>query len=265
VVEEVHVLRDRGFKEITLLGQNVNSYRDGEFDFADLMEHVAGVDRGIRVRFTTSHPQDMSEKLIQTIATHDNICKSIHLPVQSGSNRILELMNRTYSVEHYLSLVERIRKTIRGASLSTDIISGFPTETLEDHEATVALMRQVRFDGAYTFKYSPRENTRAWQMTDGVPEEEKGRRVQEITTLQHAISLEINGAMVDTSQRVLIDGESRKSEEEWSARTDTNKVVVFPKDDEQPGDFVDVTIHRVNSATLFGTRIRAGNELGEAA
>lgn len=265
VVDEVRILADQGFKEVTLLGQNVNSYRDNTFDFSDLMRSVAAVDRNLRVRFTTSHPQDMSDKLIETIATNDNICKYIHLPVQSGSNRILELMNRTYTIEHYLSLVAKTRKAMPGVSLSTDIISGFPTETSADHNATVSLMKEVQYDGAYTFKYSARENTKAWQMIDDVSEKEKGRRVNEIASMQHEVSLELNQQMIGTTERVMIDGESKKSPEEWSARTDTNKVVVFPKADERAGDYVDVLVQRANSATLFGQRVRGESEMEEAA
>ena len=213
VVDEVRSLADQGFKEVTLLGQNVNSYRDGGFDFADLMRSVAEVDRGMRIRFTTSHPQDMSDRLIETIASNENICKYIHLPVQSGSDRILDLMNRTYTVESYLSLVNTIRSAIPSVSLSTDIISGFPSETVADHEATIALLKRVGYDGAYTFKYSARENTKSWLMPDDVSEEEKGRRVNEITTLQHDISASLNRTMIGTTERVLIDGESKKSAE----------------------------------------------------
>jgi tRNA-2-methylthio-N6-dimethylallyladenosine synthase len=265
IVDEVSMLFDQGFKEVTLLGQNVNSYRDGEYDFADLMQSVARVDRTLRVRFMTPHPQDMSDKLIETIATDDNICKYVHLPVQSGSNRLLEIMNRSYTIEHYLGLVEKIRNAIPGVSLSTDVISGFPTETPADHEATIWLIREVKYDGAYTFKYSARENTKAWQMMDDVSDEEKGRRVNEITTLQHGISLVLNQKMVGTTECVLIDGESKKSSKEWFARTDTSKVVVFPKSDERIGDYVDVVISRVNSATLFGARVPSEDVMGEAA
>ncbi len=265
VVDEVRMLAGQGFKEVTLLGQNVNSYSDGEYDFSDLMKMVAAVDRNIRIRFTTSHPQDMSDKLIETIATNDNICKYIHLPVQSGSNRILELMSRTYTVEHYLGLVDKIRRAIPGASFSTDIISGFPTETRAEHEATMSLMREVKYDGAYTFKYSPRENTKAWQMVDDISEQEKGQRVNEITTMQHEISLELNTPMVGRTEQVLIDGDSRKSSEEWAARTDTNKVIVFPKGDERAGDFVHVLIRQATSTVLIGTRVPVDNEMEEAA
>jgi tRNA-2-methylthio-N6-dimethylallyladenosine synthase len=257
IVEETRGLAGKGFREITLLGQNVNSYHDGTYDFADLMAAVARVDRSVRVRFTTSHPQDMSDRLIDAIAEHENICKYVHLPVQSGSDRILDLMNRTYTVDHYLGLVRKIRERIPGASLSTDIISGFPTETLDEHEMTKTLLRDVRYDGAYTFKYSPRENTKAWDMTDDIAEQEKGRRVSEITELQHTISFELNNAMVGTTERVLVEGPSRKSDDEWTGRTDTNKTVVFPHGDEQVGDYLTLTIEGANSATLFGCRLDA--------
>jgi tRNA-2-methylthio-N6-dimethylallyladenosine synthase len=256
VVDEVALLHAQGYKEVTLLGQNVNSYRDGNHDFADLMRRVAGVDPGIRVRFTTSHPEDMSDKLLETIAAHANICKYIHLPVQSASNRILQLMNRSYTVEHYLDLLTRIRKAMPGASLTTDIISGFPTETAEDHAATVRFLEEVRFDGAYTFKYSPREMTKAWNMPDDVSEEEKGRRVYEIAEVQHAISLELNRTMIGTVERILVEGPSRKSGDAFTGRTDTNKTVIFSRKDERAGEYIDVLIDNANSATLFGTCLR---------
>lgn len=257
VVREVRDLAARGFKEVTLLGQNVNSYRDGNYDFADLMQHVAAVDRTMRVRFTTSHPQDMSDKLIETIATTENICKSIHLPVQSGSNRILELMNRTYTVERYLELIEKIRNAMPRVSITTDIISGFPSETEDEHRMTIALMRHVRYDGAYTFKYSPREQTKAWEMKDDVPEDVKGQRVFEISQLQQRISLELNRQLIGTVERVLVEGPSKKSEEEWTGRTDTNRTVVFPQNGVTAGEYVHVMIERCNAATLFGKQVGA--------
>lgn len=258
IVDEVRLLADRGFREVTLLGQNVNSYRDGDSDFADLMRSVAVVDPAVRVRFTTSHPQDMSEKLIGTIASHDNLCKYIHLPVQSGSDRILQLMNRSYTVDHYLRLVENIRRAMPGVGLTTDIISGFPTESEEDHRRTVELMREVRYDGAYTFKYSARERTPAWEMADDVPEEEKGGRVFEIARLQQEISHEKNLPLVGTVERILVDGPSRKSAEEMTGRTDTNKLVIVPHNDVVTGAYLDVRIERVNSATLFGRQVTVG-------
>jgi tRNA-2-methylthio-N6-dimethylallyladenosine synthase len=252
VVREVESLSERGFKEVTLLGQNVNSYRDGNYDFADLLEAVAKVDRTIRVRFTTSHPQDLSDKLLYTIAENSNICNYIHLPVQSGSNRILELMNRTYTIEHYLNLIEKARKIIPGVSFSTDIIAGFPTETWEDHLATLDVMKQVRYDGAYMFKYSPREGTKAYKMNDDVPDDVKTKRLQEIIELQQTISFEKNQELIGTEEIVLVEGFSRKSDYFFSGRTDTNKVVIFPVNDfVKSGDYVKVKINRATSATLF--------------
>lgn len=261
VVREIEDLVQRGFREVTLLGQNVNSYRDGEFDFADLLVSVADIDSTLRVRFTTSHPQDMSDKLIRTIAGRNNICKYVHLPVQSGSDRVLELMNRTYSSSQYRQLVKRIRETIPGVSLSTDIISGFPTETGEDHKKTIDLLREVRFDGAFTFKYSPRENTKAWHMGDSVPEAVKVERLNEIIDVQREISVSLNRAMVGQTVEVLVEGESRKSSLESCGRTGTNKMVVFPRNGHAPGQFTSVKIERVNSATLFGVLVEGRDSL----
>jgi tRNA-2-methylthio-N6-dimethylallyladenosine synthase len=253
VVQEIESLSKRGFKEVTLLGQNVNSYSDGENDFADLLEACAKVDRNLRVRFTTSHPQDLSDKLLYTIANNPNICNYIHLPVQSGSNRILELMNRTYTIEHYLNLIEKARKIIPEVSFSTDIIAGFPTETWEDHLATLEVMKKVRYDGAYMFKYSPREGTKAYKMEDDVSDETKTKRLQEIIDLQQKISYEKNQELIGNEEVVLVEGFSRKSDEFFSGRTDTNKVVVFPvQSDIKVGDYVKIKINKATSATLFG-------------
>jgi tRNA-2-methylthio-N6-dimethylallyladenosine synthase len=255
VVSEVELLASQGFKEVTLLGQNVNSYRDGEHDFADLLAHVARVDRSVRVRFTTSHPQDMSDKLIETIAGHSNVCKYIHVPVQSGSDRILHLMNRTYDIAHYLKLVEKVKRTIPGVSLSTDIIAGFPTETADDHRLTVDLVRQVGYDGAFTFRYSPRENTKSWHMGDDVPEEVKLERLNEIIEVQREISFRKNQKMAGEDVRVLVEGPSKKSERDYCGRTDTNKMVVFPNEGFRAGEYITVRIARANSATLFGVPV----------
>jgi len=261
VVREVEKLVEQGFREVTLLGQNVNSYQDKGKDFADLLEAVSRVDKTLRIRFTTSHPQDMSDKLIGTIARYDNICNYIHLPVQSGSDRILNLMNRTYNREHYFKLVEKIRKAIPGVSLSTDIIAGFPTETEEDHRMTVDLMQEVRYDGAYMFKYSAREGTKAYAMGDDVPDEVKTRRLNEIVDLQQKISYESNRALIGKVVEVLVEGESKKSKGEFTARTDTNKTVIFPKENYKVGDLVNVKIHRVTSATLFGEVVSKNSTL----
>jgi tRNA-2-methylthio-N6-dimethylallyladenosine synthase len=255
VTQEIAGLVDRGFREVTLLGQNVNSYRDeeGGFDFADLMASVARVDSLLRVRFTTSHPQDMSDKLIETIARHRNICKYVHLPVQSGSDRVLQLMNRTYTAGEYRRLVGRIRRAIPGVSLSTDIIAGFPTETDEDHRMTMDLIREMEYDGAFTFKYSPRANTKAWHMGDSVPEETKIQRLNEIIDLQRAISFRRNQMLIGAEEEVLVEGPSRKSDSDLVGRTDSNRMVVFPREAARAGEYHSIRIERANSATLFGT------------
>jgi tRNA-2-methylthio-N6-dimethylallyladenosine synthase len=253
VVNEIKKLSERGFKEVTLLGQNVNSYLDGTNDFADLLAASAMVDRNIRVRFTTSHPQDLSDKLLYTIAEHPNLCNYIHLPVQSGSNKILRLMNRTYTIEHYLGLIDKAKKIIPGVSFSTDIIAGFPSETWEDHLMTLDVMKEVRYDGAYMFKYSPREGTKAYKMNDDVPDEVKSKRLQEIIELQQKISFEINQELVGREEIVLIEGFSRKSEQFLAGRTDTNKVLIVPFDEKiKQGTYIKAEITRATHATLFG-------------
>jgi tRNA-2-methylthio-N6-dimethylallyladenosine synthase len=256
VVNEVRELAARGYREVTLLGQNVNSYSDRGHDFADLVLAVAAIEPELRVRFTTSHPQDMSDKLISTIASTGNACKHIHLPVQSGSDRILNLMQRTYSVDSYLALVERIRAAMPSVALTTDFISGFPSETEAEHEKTKELLREVRYDGAYTFKYSARPGTKSYDMTDDVPEEVKGERVRDLTETQRLITHEVNLGAVGTVEHILVDGPSRKSPDEYAGRTDTNKTVVFPWAGEKAGDWIDVRIENANSATLFGERLR---------
>jgi tRNA-2-methylthio-N6-dimethylallyladenosine synthase len=265
IVEEVRVLSSRGFKEVTLLGQNVNSYRDGEYDFADLLKSVAVVDSSIRVRFMTSHPQDMSDKLIRTIADHENICNFIHIPIQSGSDRILELMNRTYNSTHYMRLVEKIKNVIPNVTLSTDIIAGFPTETEDDHRQTLDILREVQYDGAYTFKYSPRENTPAFKMVDDVSDEVKARRIGEVIDLQKEISEKKNRDMLGRTFTVLVEGSSKKSSHEWQGRTDGNKTVIVPKGNFSTGDYVEVVIERTNSATLFGSVTSIEEPVEEAA
>ncbi|MBK6914629.1 MAG: tRNA (N6-isopentenyl adenosine(37)-C2)-methylthiotransferase MiaB [Ignavibacteriales bacterium] len=260
IIDEIKILSERGFKEVTLLGQNVNSYMDGANDFADLLAAAALVNRSIRIRFTTSHPQDLSDKLLYTIAEHSNICKYIHLPVQSGSNRILELMNRTYTVEHYLNLIDKARKIIPAVSFSTDIISGFPTETGDDHQMTLDVLRQVQYDGAYMFQYSPREGTKAFQMKDDVSEQIKTKRLQEIIELQGKIAFDINQKIVGHEEIVLIEGFSRKSKNFFAGKTDSNKVVIIPANDKiKVGDYVRTVITKATQATLFADFISLGN------
>jgi tRNA-2-methylthio-N6-dimethylallyladenosine synthase len=266
IVDEIKLLSGRGFKEVSLLGQNVNSYLDGGNDFADLLAACAQVDSSMRIRFTTSHPQDLSDKLLYTIAEYSNICNYIHLPVQSGSNRILELMNRTYTIEHYLNLIDKARKIIPGVSFSTDIISGFPTESIEDHLATIDVMQQVRYDGAYMFKYSPREGTKSYKMEDDVPEQVKSKRLQEIIDLQQKISLEKNLELIGSEEIILIEGFSKKSVDFYAGRTDSNKVVIVPSEETiKPGKYVRVKINRATSATLFGKFIGIADIPGKLA
>jgi len=253
IVEEVKHLSSRGFREVTLLGQNVNSYSDNDYDFADLLAACAEVDPLLRIRFTTSHPQDLSDKLLYTIAGHQNVCSYIHLPFQSGSNRILKEMNRTYTIEHYLHLIEKAKKIIPNVSFSTDVIAGFPTETYEDHLLTLDVIREVRFDGAYMFKYSPREGTKAYKMEDDVPEKVKAKRLQEIIDLQQKISYEKNQEQIGSEEIILVEGFSKKSEDYLAGRTDGNKVVIIPADAKiKTGDYVKVKINRATSGTLFG-------------
>lgn len=257
VVDELKILWDSGFKEATLLGQNVNSYRDEQSskDFADLLAASARAVPEMRIRYTTSHPQDMSDKLIETQAEFDNICKHIHLPVQSGSDRILKLMNRTYTVEHYLERLRKIKELIPNCALTTDIIVGFPTETDEDNAATMELMREVRFDGAFMYNYSPREKTKAWKMGDDVPDAVKTERLSAIIAQQRIIAGEQNQLCVGTTEHVLVEGPSKKNQAEWQGRTDSNRIVIFPHTELGAyivGDIIPVKIHRANSATLFG-------------
>lgn len=252
IVNEVEQLVFNGVREVTLLGQNVNSYRDGDYDFADLLDAVARVDPRLWIRFTTSNPQDMSDKLIDTIALHDNICKYIHLPVQSGSDRILEKMNRAYSRDHYVRLVRKIRDRIPDVALSTDIIVGFPTESEEDHLSTIGLIEEIEYDGAYMFKYSPREGTPAFKMGDDVPESVKARRLSEIISLQQKISQKKNNSLIGQILDVMVDGPSKKSNLQFSGRTTTNKTVVFSSIGVHAGSIVKVKIEKASSATLFG-------------
>jgi tRNA-2-methylthio-N6-dimethylallyladenosine synthase len=207
----------------------------------------------MRIRFVTSHPQDMSDKLIETIAEFSNICKYIHLPIQSGSNRILELMGRNYTFEHYLGRIEKIRSLMPNCALSTDIIAGFPTETIDDHQATLRALEIIRYDGAYMFRYSPREHTKAYKMPDDVPDKEKIRRLNEIIDLQNKISKEINETEHNKIHEVLAEGPSKKDKTKWQGRTDTNKVVIFePKRNVAIGELIRVKITNSTCATLFG-------------
>lgn len=256
IVEECKMLVDKGYKEVTLLGQNVDSYAYTEAgwttNFASLLRYVAEVDSSLRVRFSTSHPKDITDEVLHTMQAYSNICKYIHLPVQSGSTRILSLMNRTYTREWYLDRVSRIKHIVPACGMSTDIITGFCTESEADHQDTLSLMQLCQFDYAYMFAYSERPNTpAAKRLQDDVPALIKKRRLQEIVALQRGHSLLRMQARVGESVRVLIEGDSKKSTLQWMGRTDQNQVAIFDKHAAYAkGDYVDVHIHACNSATL---------------
>ena len=239
---------------MTLLGQNVNSYSfDGKVGFPELMDMVAGVAPDLRVRFATSHPKDLSDRLLEVMASHPNICRCIHLPVQSGSNRMLKAMNRKYTVEWYLDRVEAIRRHLPDCSITTDVIAGFCGETLEDHQATLDLFRRVRYDYAYMFKYSEREGTYASRhLPDDIPDAEKTRRLNEIIALQGEIALENNRKDVGHEYEVLVEGESHRSKERLFGRNSQNKVIVFDRHDAQPGTYRKVKVVDCTAATLLG-------------
>ena len=253
ILNEVRDLQARGYKEVTLLGQNVNSYKYDDVDFADLLEIVAEAVPDMRIRFTTSHPKDMSDKTLEAISRHDNLCKFIHLAVQSGSNHVLKLMNRKYTREWYLDRVAAIRRILPEAAISTDILCGFHDETLEDHAQTLSLMREVGFDSAFMFKYSERPGTYASKhLPDNIPEEEKIRRLNEIIALQTQLSLESNQREIGKIVEVLVEGFSKRSHDDMFGRTGQYKTVVFPRTDQKVGDLVHVRILEASAATLRG-------------
>lgn len=255
IIDEAKYLIDNNYKEIYLLGQNVNSYFDSDKDFSDLLSSVANLNENIRIRFMTSHPKDLSDKLIFTIKEHPNICKYIHLPFQSGSDRILKLMNRNYTKKDYLNLIDRIKNNIPDVSLSTDIIVGFPTETEQDFLDTLDIVNKVKFDSAFTFKYSPREGTIAYNFDDDISDEIKGERLKRLIDIQQQISFESNNKLIGTIQTALIESYSKKSEKEFQGRLDNNKVTVFPGNGNFIGDLVNVKITKATSATLIGELI----------
>ena len=260
ILNEVHDLQQKGYKEVTLLGQNVNSYRferEGEVvTFPKLLRIVAEAVPEMRVRFTTSHPKDMSDETLHVIAEVPNVCKHIHLPVQSGSSRILKLMNRKYMREWYLERVEVIRRIIPDCGLSTDIFSGFHSETEEDHQMSLSLMRECAYDSAFMFKYSERPGTYASKhLPDDVPEEVKIRRLNEMIELQNQLSAESNARDVGKTFEVLVEGVSKRSKEQLFGRTEQNKVVVFDRGTHRIGDLVRVRITESSSATLKGIEV----------
>lgn len=260
VVNEVRELVSKGYREVTLLGQNVDSYNwkndDGQVCFPALLEMTALIDPSLRVRFSTSHPKDISDELLKTIARHPNICRHIHLPAQSGSSRILKLMNREYTREWYMDRISAIRSIIPDCAISTDIIAGFCTETEEDHNDTLSLMEWVGYDFAYMFKYSERPGTKAARKyPDDVPAEIKTRRLNEIISLQNKLSARSKKMDVGRVFEVLTEDFSKRSRDFLSGRTSQNKVVVFPAEGRSKGEYVNVRVERCTSATLIGKAV----------
>lgn len=260
ILAEVADLRARGFKEVTLLGQNVNSYcysgKDGAVDFAKLLSMVAEAAPDMRVRFTTSHPKDMSDEIIEAISTHDNICKHIHLPVQSGSNSVLKAMNRKYTREWYLDRIAAIRRLIPDCGISTDLFTGFHDESEDDFLLTLDLMRQVGFDSSFMFKYSERPGTLASKtMPDNIPEDVKIDRLNRMIALQNELSAESNRKDVGKVFEVLVEGVSKRSTQQMVGRTQQNKTCVFPRGNAKVGDFVKVIVRDSSSATLICDQI----------
>lgn len=261
IIRECQELYDQGYKEVTLLGQNVDSYyyvAEGTTQpatFANLLQMVALISPELRVRFSTSHPKDITDDVLATMARYENICRYIHLPLQSGSTRVLQLMNRNYSREWYKAKVDRIREYMPDCGISSDIIAGFCTETEEDHQETLDVMRYARYDMSYMFFYSERPGTLAQRRyKDDIPEEVKKRRLQEIVELQNQLSAESNRQDIGKTFKVLIEGNSKRSEQDWMGRNSQNKVIVFPKESHvlKPGDYVQVTVHDSTQATLLG-------------
>ena len=257
ILREVANLQQKGFKEVTLLGQNVNSYRfikdKKDTRFPELLETVAATFPDLRIRFTTSHPKDMQDETLQIIAQYPNICKHIHLPLQSGSDRILKLMNRKYTRDWYIGRIDAIRKIMPECAITTDVFSGFHSENEQDHQDTLSLMEYAAYDFAYMFKYSERPGTRAAKsMPDNVPDEIKTSRLQEIIQLQNQLSAQSNQRDVGKTFEALVEGTSKKSDEHLFGRTSQNKVVVFPKENNKVGDLVQVKITDYTSATLIG-------------
>ena len=258
IINEVKNLQANGYKEVTLLGQNVDSYlyNDGKgnaTDFSQLLEKVALAVPDMRIRFTTSYPNDMTDQTLEIIAQYPNICRYIHLPVQSGSNKTLKLMKRKYTREEYLDRIAAIRRILPEASIGTDIFCGFSDESEQDFEDTLSLMREVRFDMAFMFKYSERPGTfAAKHLPDNIPEEVKIHRLNQIIALQNQLSLTSNLNDIGKTFEVLVEGYSKRSRDEFYGRTSQNKVVVFPKNGTKIGDLIDVTIHRATGASLIG-------------
>jgi tRNA-2-methylthio-N6-dimethylallyladenosine synthase len=257
IVREARELFANGYKEVTLLGQNVNSYRFGEVDFPELMRRVAAIDPALRVRFATSHPKDISDALLEVMASHENICRTIHLPAQSGSSAMLKRMNRKYTREWYLERVAAIRRYMPDCAITTDLIAGFSGETEEEHRETLSLMREVGYEFAYMFKYSERPGTFASKhLPDDISEEVKTARLQEIIELQNELSMESNRRDVGKEFEILVEGTSKRRKDQLFGRNSQNKVVVFDAAEGiSVGDYVHVRVVDCTPATLLGERI----------
>ncbi len=266
IIKECRELFEQGYREVTLLGQNVDSYYDDgprttdngrpPVKFSELLETVAQISPLLRVRFSTSHPKDITDDVLHTMAKYENICNYIHLPVQSGSTRLLQLMNRTYSREWYIAKVDRIKEILPDCGLSTDMIAGFCTETEEEHQESLSLMEYCKYDLAYLYFYSERPGTlAARRFKDDIPEEVKKRRLQELVDLHRSHSLESMQKEVGKTFKVLVEGTSKKNKEELFGRNDQNKVLVFPKENYKPGDYVQVKVERCTTGTLIGKTV----------
>lgn len=252
IIKEIQQIVDNGYSEVTLLGQNVNSYNSDNLKFHNLLEEVSKVKNLKRIRYTSPHPQDITEELLNVMANYDNICNYIHLPVQAGSNKVLKRMNRTYSREYFINLVKRIREILPKVGLSTDIIVGFPGETEQDFNETISLMKEVKFDSAFNFKYSSRPGTKASEYEDKVDEKTKQDRLQKVIQLQKKHTLELNQELVGSNLEVLIEKESKLSSDQWAGRTDSNKWVIFNKSNSKINEIVRVKIERAKGVTLHG-------------
>lgn len=255
ILQEIKTLGDQGYKEIILLGQNVNSYYSSEeisYDFADLLSDAAGIESIRRIRFMTSHPKDISDKLIHTVANHEKLCKHIHMPLQAGSNKILGRMNRGYSREHYEALISKIRSAVPGVAITSDLIVGFPGETEEDFRQTLEMIEKIRFDAAFTFMYSIRTGTRAADFAGQVLLEEKKQRLGRLNEIQYGIAADINRSLIGTVQEVLVEGASKTDPAKLTGRTDNDRILIFPGPQDLIGNFVKIKVTRVTTFSLFG-------------
>jgi tRNA-2-methylthio-N6-dimethylallyladenosine synthase len=263
VVRQVEMAAVEGFKEVVFLGQTVNAYRDGDADFAELLRRANRVDGIERIRFTSPHPSDMTDRAIEAIASCEKVCPQVHLPLQSGSNAVLERMRRIYTIEQYEALVEKLRAAIPGLALTTDIIVGFPGETDEDFDATHAVMRRVRYDGAFLFKYSPRQGARSAEWPETVSDEEKTRRMTVLIEHQKEASLERHQAWVGREVEVLVEGPAKRRPDQWFGKTAHFKTAVFPHGSERVGDLVRMRVAAASPHTLFGEGVPAADRVTE--